>query len=341
MQERPWSPSPSTNLPLRHSVLSKTLAPVCRAIAIRSSSGLRLLELATRKAFDQAAVWLFCAVSSWQWFHGLGVSSRAASESLQTRPSQADCVSFCRGDESWSMDQASVALITSPWGSVREGSNLLTRPWQAKDDDKKDGRDRSAAERRPRPPCRIGRDACDQLSFPKGTFLIFSVYILIAVSNASRSSLHLKHGTLHNRYVSGNWSHPPSEFQSSEWMQDVDFMVDITQHLNNLNKMLQGRKRLVTQYYGTICAFNLKLSLWETTFWWWLGQPKVNKFEIFLLFWKFMKRPQTKFHAHTMRESQVIRSKKSQSQNLSLCQNFLVAKFFPFIDTLLKLQQQI
>ena len=26
-------------------------------------------------------------------------------------------------------------------------------------------RSRSAAERRPRPPCRIGRDACDQLSF--------------------------------------------------------------------------------------------------------------------------------------------------------------------------------
>jgi len=85
---------------------------------------------------------------------------------------------------------------------VREGSNLLTRPWQAKDDDRKHGRDRSAAERRPRPPCRIGRDACDQLSFPKVTLLIFSVFILIAVSNASSSSLHMKHGALRNRYVS-------------------------------------------------------------------------------------------------------------------------------------------
>jgi len=28
--------------------------------------------------------------------------------------------------------------------------------------------------------------------------------------------------------------------------------------------MLQGRKRLVTQYYDTIRAFKLKLSLWET-----------------------------------------------------------------------------
>jgi len=39
-----------------------------------------------------------------------------------------------------------------------------------------------------------------------------------------------------------------------------------------------------------------------------------------------MKRPQTKFHAHTLRESQVIRSKKSQ--NLSLGQTFLAAQFF-------------
>jgi len=96
----------------------------------------------------------------------------------------------------------SVALITSPWGNVREGSNLLTRPWQAKDDDRKLGRDRSAAEQKPRPPCRIGRDACDQLSFPKVTLLIFSVFILIAVLNASSSSLYLKHGALRNRYVS-------------------------------------------------------------------------------------------------------------------------------------------
>ena len=47
-------------------------------------------------------------------------------------------------------------------------------------------------------------------------------------------------------------------------MQDLAFMVDITQHLNNLSKMLQGCKRLVTQYYDTIRAFKLKLSLWET-----------------------------------------------------------------------------
>jgi len=79
---------------------------------------------------------------------------------------------------------------------VKEGSNLLMRPWQAKNNDRKYGRDRSAAERRPRPPCRIGKDACDQLSFPKVTLLIFSMFIIIAVSNASSSSLFLKHGAL-------------------------------------------------------------------------------------------------------------------------------------------------
>jgi len=47
-----------------------------------------------------------------------------------------------------------------------------------------------------------------------------------------------------------------------------------------------------------------------------VGQPKVNKIKNFLPFLEFMKHPQIKFHAHTMREYQAIRSKKSQ--NLSL-----------------------
>jgi len=72
-----------------------------------------------------------------------------------------------------------------------------------------------------------------------------------------------------------------------------------------------------------------------------IGQPKVNKVKTFLPFSKFMKRPQTKFHAHTMSESQAIRSK---NQNLSLGQNlsffFLTTQFYLFIDILLKLQQQ-
>jgi len=56
-----------------------------------------------------------------------------------------------------------------------------------------------------------------------------------------------------------------------------------------------------------------------------------------------VKRPQTKFHANTMRESQVIRSNKSQNlslgQSLSLGQIFLATVFFLFANILLKLQQ--
>jgi len=52
-----------------------------------------------------------------------------------------------------------------------------------------------------------------------------------------------------------------------------------------------------------------------------------------------MKLPQTKFHGHTMSDSQFIRSKKSQ--NLSLGQTYLAAQFFLVIDILLKLQQQM
>jgi len=58
---------------------------------------------------------------------------------------------------------------------------------------------------------------------------------------------------------------------------------------------------------------------------------------------KLVKRPQTKFHANTMRESQVIRSNKSQNlslgQSLSLGQIFLATVFFLFANILLKLQQ--
>jgi len=59
VQERPWSPSSSTTLPQcqRHLELSKILAPVQRAIAIRSSSGLsKFPTLAIGNASDQAAV---------------------------------------------------------------------------------------------------------------------------------------------------------------------------------------------------------------------------------------------------------------------------------------------
>uniref|UniRef100_A0A0L8GXP5 DUF4371 domain-containing protein n=1 Tax=Octopus bimaculoides TaxID=37653 RepID=A0A0L8GXP5_OCTBM len=46
-------------------------------------------------------------------------------------------------------------------------------------------------------------------------------------------------------------------------VQDLAFSVDITEHLNNLNKMLQGRKKVVTQYFESIRTFKWKLTLWR------------------------------------------------------------------------------
>jgi len=59
-----------------------------------------------------------------------------------------------------------------------------------------------------------------------------------------------------------------------------------------------------------------------------------------------MKRPQTKFHAHTMRISQVIRSKKKskfiiRSRFIVRSNFFCSAVFLLNIDIFLKLQQQI
>jgi len=108
-------PSSSTLLPQRHFVLSKILAPIQRVIAIRSSSGLiRFPMLAIGNASDQGVVWLSCAVSNRQWFQGFLVFSSVLSESLQARSTQTACIPFCSGDESWCLDQVSLASFTSP-----------------------------------------------------------------------------------------------------------------------------------------------------------------------------------------------------------------------------------
>lgn len=54
------------------------------------------------------------------------------------------------------------------------------------------------------------------------------------------------------------------ECQSTQGIQDLAFLVDVTDHMKNLNKMLQGCNKVVTQYYNSIHAFKLKLPLWET-----------------------------------------------------------------------------
>jgi len=93
----PCNPNSSKILLQRHFVLSKILAPVRREIAIRSSSALsRFPTLAIGNSSNQAAVWLSCAASNRQWAYRFFVLSKAFSESLQARSSQAECISFCR-----------------------------------------------------------------------------------------------------------------------------------------------------------------------------------------------------------------------------------------------------
>jgi len=53
------------------------------------------------------------------------------------------------------------------------------------------------------------------------------------------------------------------ELEDNEWVQDLAFMVDITEHLNHLNAKMQGRNKLVTEFYDCIRAFQMKLQLFE------------------------------------------------------------------------------
>ena len=57
---------------------------------------------------------------------------------------------------------------------------------------------------------------------------------------------------------------PVVELDDPEWTRDLAFLVDITEHLNVLNVTMQGRNKLVTEYYDSVRAFQSKLALWKT-----------------------------------------------------------------------------
>ena len=54
------------------------------------------------------------------------------------------------------------------------------------------------------------------------------------------------------------------ELDDPEWTRDLAFLVDITEHLNVLNVSMQGRNKLVTEYYDSVRTFQSKLELWKT-----------------------------------------------------------------------------
>jgi hypothetical protein len=53
------------------------------------------------------------------------------------------------------------------------------------------------------------------------------------------------------------------ELNDEGWITDLAFLEDVTGHLNNLNKELQGKYNLITVMYNNIKAFRFKLRLWE------------------------------------------------------------------------------
>ena len=55
-------------------------------------------------------------------------------------------------------------------------------------------------------------------------------------------------------------------FQNAEWLVNLAFLVDITTHMNNLNKELVGKNKLVFDMFNCITAFERKLQLWEVQF---------------------------------------------------------------------------
>ena len=58
--------------------------------------------------------------------------------------------------------------------------------------------------------------------------------------------------------------HQDLAFLSDEnWLNDVAFLADITQHLSDLNLKLQGKSQLVNQLFEHICAFEKKLELFQ------------------------------------------------------------------------------
>ncbi|XP_076373036.1 general transcription factor II-I repeat domain-containing protein 2B-like [Tachypleus tridentatus] len=54
------------------------------------------------------------------------------------------------------------------------------------------------------------------------------------------------------------------DFLSNEnWLNDLAFLTDITQHLSDLNLKLQGKSQLVNKLFEHICAFEKKLELFQ------------------------------------------------------------------------------
>lgn len=53
------------------------------------------------------------------------------------------------------------------------------------------------------------------------------------------------------------------KLEDPKWIADLAFLVDLTAHLNALNKTLQGEKQLISDLMEKVDAFKKKLALWK------------------------------------------------------------------------------
>ena len=51
---------------------------------------------------------------------------------------------------------------------------------------------------------------------------------------------------------------------NDDWLNDIAFLTDITQHLSDLNVKLQGKGQLVNKMFEHICSFEKKLKLFQS-----------------------------------------------------------------------------
>ena len=57
--------------------------------------------------------------------------------------------------------------------------------------------------------------------------------------------------------------YPFPQFEDKEWMCNFAFLIDITQHLNDLIMELQGKNQFIHNMFDKISAFESKLKIWN------------------------------------------------------------------------------
>jgi hypothetical protein len=55
---------------------------------------------------------------------------------------------------------------------------------------------------------------------------------------------------------------PVDEFDNEEWIADLAFLVDITNHISSLNLTMQGKNLIISAFITNIKSFIAKLTLW-------------------------------------------------------------------------------